>query len=374
MSTTVQEWRQSHQAFVLQVQKFDEKVRNFALPEEELDKIYAIVKHETKRLKELTDTAINRQTQIDNKRWCGLSRKSLWKLGTLNGLSKFFTISGGAVAIISENTTAKWVALSVAAIAEILDTTSTLYSYKINLDNEEIAQLSKLDKQGVEHAKTFKKFLKKLKKINKIQEEILKTNLTCKQEIVPHQVVINIDLNTSTLDQQIRSCLHDYEELPNCYRKEEVYCKIISHLIQNLPPKDPLRVGLSEFEPCAEIENFNNQVDCNLPVRYLPDFKNQTSSSSFSENKEHKWSVEEQNKYAETPTITDEVESRKQFEKRLIYYKHSVMDRFGLKRDISFFETPHGWRVESKDGEQKICNNKEFDNYSEKESISSGLH
>jgi ABC-type Fe3+-citrate transport system substrate-binding protein len=68
------------------------------------------------------------------------------------------------------------------------------------------------------------------------------------------------------------------------------------------------------------------------------------------------WIAEEQSKL-----IADEVNKKSEredllleYQQKVAYYKHQVNQRFHLKHDIPFFETPHGWQIHSREGVKKI--------------------
>jgi hypothetical protein len=368
MSVNIQGWNDSYQNFESQVQEFNKKIQNYSIKPEELDKIYTIVKREVARLKEFVITAEERERELNNASCCGHSSKTIWTIGLLNGASKVFSIGGAVLAIFEDNPTLKWLGVGAFAAGEVFDSATTIYEAKIALDGEEITGLSKLNKQGVEHAEIFKNFLKELKKIKKIEKELIKANESLEKTSLAQSVII--DFNNANkvkkkeshkneegassfekLDQQISSCLHYYEELPASYRPDDLYCHIISMCIQQLPSDDPLRIGLTSLEN-KQVKDMSVMAEQSLSVSYFPTVKKRSTLASKLKEEEN-WSHEQLNKRDEEEIELEEMdplEVKKEYERQLAYYKHQIAQRFGTKREIAFFDTSNGWRIDSRDG------------------------
>lgn len=357
MSVNIQEWHQRYDSFEAQVKEFNKKIKKSALSKEEVDHIYTIVKREVNRLSELTEEATRREEELQQKHCCSCipSRAAMWTFTGLNFTAKVCSTVGACLAFFYDNMVARWTGIGFYIVGETIDGITTVCQTKLSLESDEASQLAKLNKEGVEHAKIFKKFLKRLKKINRIEAQLLEEYRSREKPPLSDHIVININ-SPKDLDVRISACLKDYEELPPCYRKEDVYCRMISHLIQKLPPDDPLRIGLDELEPLTLHEDINLLAEHSLPVRYLPNSFKKKFDSSEEKSDKSKWNGEE---HSHLKTMDDSKGTVLEYEQQIAYYKSQVMHRFNLKHNISFFETPNGWKVSPVEGARKITDSVE---------------
>ena len=356
MNVNVAAWHHCYDNFENQVNVFNQRVQASALTEENVGEIYEVVKREVDRLSELTQAAKAREEELSQGGWCYASiSKKIRHLGLLSGACKACEIAGAILAITAEeNLETKWIGVGLFVIGELFDSAATLYETKICLQSDETSQLARLNKEGLEHAQIFEKFLKQLKDLKHMETQLLEEyELYKKQPLTADHVIINLE-SSKSLDDRISDCLKEYEELPTRYRRDEIYCRIISHLIQKLPPNDPLRIGLAELEPISN-QDISALAEQPLPVRYFPTMTKRKSSLDH-QSSANPWIAEEQSKL-----IADEVNKKSEredllleYQQKVAYYKHQVNQRFHLKHDIPFFETPHGWQIHSREGVKKI--------------------
>ncbi len=374
MSVNIQEWQQSYSAFENQVKVFNDKVNTTDLTKEDISKIYQTVKAEVKRLSAFAEAVKTREEELEKGSCCSPSRKTIWILSLLNGTSKVCSISGAIVALVADNITAKWIGVGLFALGETFDSATTIYEAKTTFDFEESGSLAKLNKEGVEHAQIFKKFLKQLKEIKQMEEQLLEEYQSHTKPPLLQHTIINLG-STKNLDECISACLNEYENLPSYYRREDVYCHMISHLIQMLPPTDPLRIGLKNLEPTLKDKNMINKdkntinpLDQSLSMHYLPVVKTKKRSS------EDEWINEQK---ANSTEETLQLEEKDLFSPQLDYtqkvacYKELVAQRFNLKYHVAFFDTAMGWRIDSKEGIKKISKSIEETSVSSSSSLSS---
>lgn len=362
MRLSLKAWNQSYQTFEAQVEQFNKKIQTTSLDAAELDKIFEIVKPEVARLKILAETAKAKEEQLAKGGCCIPSSKAIWILSALNGTAKICTIGGALLAMFESNPAAKWTGFGIFSFGEIFDSATTIYEAKLSLKNEQFKELSKLNREGAEHAKIFKKFIKQLKEIKHLENELIEKNKTLSKdkELLADHVVIDLG-PSNLLDDRITACLREYNELPNRYRHEDIYCCVVSLLIQQLPSDDPLRTGLSDFEPTG-IQDMSVLADQSLPIRYLQTTTGSFTSSASSlprENSE-KWGNEQFSKINDESQSFEEIDPLKakiEYDRKLACYKHLVSQRFKTKRDIAFFDTPNGWRIDSHDGIKKVSRN-----------------
>ncbi len=373
MSVDINAWNHSYQTFEGQVEQFNTKLQTHSLNEEELDSIYSIVKREVDRLREFSRAAKEREDELDGHTCCNLTptTKAIWGITILNMTYKVCAIAGALLAAFSDqnNLTAKWAGLGLLGGGSIFDFASSTYGTIMNLRGVEIVGLSKLNKDGVKHAEVFKKFLKELKKIKKLEKKILEENES-KKTLTDH-----VFTPFKALDDRISSCLQSYESLPSSYRREDLYCRIISILIQHLPPRDPLRQGLAAFEP-PEKEDLSVLAEKSLQTYYFQ--TSRRKRSFFHEHEEATWSHEEHSKTKDTeiePIDPNQMES--EYRQEVAYYKQEVARRFKLNQRIAFLETANGWRIDTENGIKRMetnlasshSKNEKEDNFAHSESI-----
>lgn len=370
MSVNTQEWNERYDKFESQVKEFNTKMRQSALSKEEVDEIYTVVKREVNRLSELSEAASKRQEELTQNKCCCFvpNRIAIWSLTGLNALAQTCAAGGAALAIFDDNPATKWTGVGVLGIGGAFAFITTICQTKLSLNSDEVSKLATLNKEGVEHAKIFKKFLKRLKEIKHLETRLLEDYQSREKSPLANHVVINLG-SSSDLDGCISACIKGYEMLPNCYRHEDVYCHMISHLIQRLPPSDPLRIGLNALEPRELNEDISLPAEHSLPFHYLPTFQSKKLSSSQEKSEEDKWSAEAHPRISlveDSERIEDSEQAKLKYEQQIAYYKNQVMQRFDLKHNISFFETPAGWKISSTDGIKRFVDHFENeDDYTE---------
>jgi len=373
MCVNIQEWHQSYGNFEEQVSEFNKKIKKSDLSNEGINQIYAIVQREVKRLGELLTEVTRREKELENTEHLS---KGLIQLGLISGVAKITTIAGFILGILGrKDSIAMGIGCGIFAVGEVFDWGTFLYDRKISLLKDERSELVKLNKEGVEHAKIFCKFLQQLREIKQIETHPIGEYETETRERSTDHVPINLNasLDNSSdsfkgsfkdLNCRISSCLKDYEELPRRYRREDVYCRIISHLIQKLPLNDPLYIGLNKLEPTTLFEDVSQIAEHPLTTQYLPPTMNRRSSSSEGERNALRWNAEEQSHSNLTPLEmkNDTAESefkthaRGKYEEQVAYYKNLVMQRFQLSFNIPYFETPQGWQITPQGEIKKIEN------------------
>jgi hypothetical protein len=349
MSVNIHAWHQSYRSFEKQVEEFNNKVKHTNLTEENVNQIYQAVKQEVKFLNQYAEAAKAREEELEQGGYCCTpSRKAIWTIGSLNVVSKIFSVAGAVMAIVNYNPITQGIGAGMFALGETFDAATTIYEAKVGLDFEEVSALAKLHKESVEHAKIFQKFLKQLKEIKKMENQLLQEYRSHANHSRSEYVIINLD-PTKNLDEYISACLNEYEELPACYRQEEIYCRIISHLIQLLPPDDPLYIGLAELDPIPK--DISILADQPLPMRYLPTLRRSQSSS------DSKWvgEAKAQSKQ-EVPQLkqVDSIDPQSEYIQRVAYYTYLVTQRFKLKHNVKFLETSTGWHINPISGIKKI--------------------
>lgn len=369
----VQAWNESYHTFENQVEEFNKKIQTSTLDINEIDKIYEIVKREVSRLQELAEIVKAKEEEIEKGGCCALSSKAIWTLTLLNGVSKICAIAGVILSIAAEsNPTAKWIGVGIFAVGEIFDSATTIYDANITLKGEKISDLVKINKEGAEHALIFKKFLKRLKKIKHMEQQIIEQNRSSSDKnYISNHVIINIE-SSKILDEWIGECLREYSELSSRYRRDDIYCRITSLLIQALPLDDPLRIGLIALEPSEGVD-ISILASNPLPIHYLPIC--QRKSSLTNSKYDEQWSNEKAKLNEDVSSIeeidplqikteksndvdhinesqekTDSIQKKIEYAQRLAYYKFLVAQRFKTNREITFFDTPNGWRIDSQEG------------------------
>lgn len=354
MSLNIQVWNNSYRNFENQVREFNQKIQTNSLETLELDKMYETIRGEVCRLKEFAEAAQKREEELEKAGCWGPTSKGFWRMALLNTATKIFSLTGALFAIFDKNPTALWVGFGAFAVGEVFDGITKVYEYKLFQDGEHIVELSKLNKEGVVHAKLFKKFLKELREIKRAEEEMIKENILNQTSLAEHIV---IDLSpTPFLDQQISSCLQLYEALPTAYRSDDLYCRMVSIFIQHLPKEDPLRIGLSALAPVEKSDDISELANQPLPIHYLPTtiMRRSTQSTHPSKSeKDEKWTQEQETRPKSemiTQDIHDPLNIKSNYDKELAYYKYLVINRFKLKKDIAFFNTPNGWRLDFQNG------------------------
>lgn len=359
MGFNIQAANRSFDTVKAQVTQFNREIETSPLNIKRLKEIYKTVADETTRLQSYAKAAQAREEEFEHHTCFTLTptTKAIWTITALKTVTKVFEFGGALLAVLAgeDNTGAKWGGLGVLIAAGLCDLAGSGYETFMNLRGAEIVELSQLNKEGVEHAETFKNFLEELIKIRKLAKKMLKEEKS--QEIAPLSNHTVISLHPSgLLDQYMRSCLGFYDALPPSYRRDDLYCRIISILIRHLPPDDPLRKGLAEFEPTEDLSVI---ADRNLPVQYFPKV-NKRHPFRIHEHEEDKWSNEQHSKKEKLPVEPINSEDLKfEFKERLAYYKEEVVRRFQTTRQIAFFETEHGWRVDGEEGVHRISKNTE---------------
>jgi hypothetical protein len=359
MSVNVEAFNRSYATFKQQVIQFNKELETSPLKTKKLKEIYKIVAEETTRLQAYARAAQAREEEFEHHTCFTFTptTKAIWTITALHTAAKVFEIGGVLLAIIAgeDNSQAKWGGFGVFIATAVCDLVGSGYETFMNLRGAEIVELSQLNKEGVEHAETFKKFLEELIKIRKLGKKLLKEATSQESSSLSNHTVIPLH-PSGILDLSIRDCLRLYDTLPNSYRRNDLYCRILSLLIHHLPPSDPLRIGLAEFEPT---EDLSILADRSLPIQYFPRARRR-NPFHVHEHEEDKWSNEQQSKKEKLHVESiDSEDLRLEFKERLAYFKEEVAQRFQTTRPIAFFETEHGWRVDGEEGVHRISKSTE---------------
>lgn len=347
-------WNQSFSAIQRYIDQFNnsfqssKKIQELeqTYQEEALENIYQLVEQETNRLKDLSKLAQSRLETIGKRLdklesgncCCTLSGRAVVITAVLAGFAALFGIAGLATAAASDEPISKWTGFGVGTVSLLFTCAVTVYGTKVSLiSNEEAnlalekAELVSLNQQGVEQAETFKKLIKNLKDIKQIQKAQL-------QQLQEQSKV-------SQLDEKISDCLNQYEDLGKKYKNNEVYFRLLSLLIHCLPDEDPIKADLESFNPIesSRVKNLTDIAEKPLEISYLP----QDNESGLNTGKEKsKWTNEEQN-HENCEIVIDSLQSKQESAKKVTNYKHLVANRFGIHKDIPFFELSSGWRLTS---------------------------
>lgn len=348
MSVNAEVWNQSYHKFQEQVEAFNQAITTSSLDLEEIDKIDQLVGDEVKRLKEYTTIVKAKEKALEESGCCTTTSKAMWILFLLNTACKVCSIAGSLLAIFQDDGTAKWIGFGIFCVGEGFDTVTTLHTDRIFIKGMEIAELSKLNKEGAKHAKQFKKFLEKLKEVKKLEQELIEKHRSHEEApLSEHHTVI--DLSSESLDEKISACLHNYEDLPSQLRDDDLYCRILSIVIANLPNDDPLKMQLIALEPREK--DISALADKSLPIRYLSKKQSYSHSSDEEDLKLKKWKNEKISRKKESILIKtkriDVLTSQEAYGQKVAYYKHLVAQRFNTRRMISSLYTPHGWIIDS---------------------------
>ncbi|CUI16379.1 Conserved hypothetical membrane protein [Candidatus Protochlamydia naegleriophila] len=364
MSSIAENWSHSFHIVEEQITAFNSKVQSStqleeidaAYQSEELEKIYQIVKTETARLKHFAEQVDQRLENLE-RGCCGNSRRAVILTSILVGISSVGGIAGGAVAVWLDNPIGKGIGFGILILTSAFEWGATVYSTKVSLDLNSSVELALINKDGLEQARVFKKFIKTLKSIKKIEKEKLEQLRKAEAE--------------KALDLNISVCLRHYENLGR-YRKDEVYFRLLSLLIQHLPEEDPLKVELGQFTPInpSRAKDISSLAQEPLPITYLPSNKkespSETSQSSDSNpslkiviptdeddqqtekiSKKEKWTGEQGSRLLldNESQMIQPLQSKAKYAKKLADYKRTVAQRFGIERTISFIDVPHGMRL-----------------------------
>ncbi len=356
MSSIAENWTHSFQIVEEQITSFNSKVQqsnkledlDAAYQSEELEKIYQIVKTETDRLKSFAVEVDKRLDKLEQG-CCGNSRCAIIVTGVLAAGSGVGGIAGGALGVWYDNPIGKGIGFGALVIASLFTWGATIYQTKLSLDQNLGVELARINKEGLEQAIVFKKFIKILKKVKKIEQEKL-------EQLRKAEVEKALNLNISL-------CLKQYENLGS-YRKDEVYFRLLSLLIQRLPDDDPLKVELGQFTPItpSRAKDLSILAQKPLPITYLPSHIKQSSNEmtpsssdlqitdsedkTKESDKKEKWTGEQDNRLLfEGREIIQPLQSKVKYAKNLEDYKRTVAQRFGIKRTISFIDIPHGMRL-----------------------------
>lgn len=350
------------------VQQFNDKIKN-EVPDkpgssqfhELVEQIHPLVEKELDRLRELRREIAARQEQLSRKTCCSIPipvSRNIRNIVLLNSAVKISEIAGVIMALIAENNShLKWAGVTLFSVSAMIDVIASAHESMLYLENGERAELAKLNLQGVEHAAQFELVLRKLKEI-KNKEEAQKDSHDSR-----FQSSKDVNISDET-DKKIGDCLNEYGELPKTYRDEDVYSRILSLLIQNLPTSDPLRKKLHELEPLdldLSSENANNRT---LRTSYFPSSPRRRSTSSLEQSHDRDWRSEElagrENNgdgVVENTTHMFEMEKETEiYKKQFQEYQATIMNRFGLRRTIPYIETPNGWKITPYARVEKIYN------------------
>ncbi len=365
MNFSVSAWKRSYQAFEAQVELFNKQMNISSFPSEEMDKIYQIVKTEVKNLKAFAEAIAQKEKELDQPGCCSPTSRFLWEMGLINGTTKVCEVTGALLATFASEPVSKYAGLGLFIGGELINLAASIHESYIYLKTSSVADLAKINKEGVEHAKIFKKFLKELREINKMEKQILEENISSskkmKEKLIeenkfPQAINYQINVNLASkpaklplnLDEHISYCLHQYEELPSCYKRNDIYSRIISILIQQLPKDDPLRQGLEDLEPKVDfplMENVSRLAEKPLPIHYLP-----TNKTKFLQASDEKWQVEKQSREGTDIELEEQMtspHSKEEYDRKLAHYKFLVARRFQIKTNFAFIDTPNGWRLNS---------------------------
>ncbi len=329
---------QSYRAFVEQVTTFNQNIlTSSVLSNDQLDAIYSIVKTQIEVLKQQTDESVQRGEKLRKRVFCSSNisfNNELTLLTTLTAISTLFEVGGAiSLTVIKKNEAAKWVGFGVIISSIFIRSALSFYETKLAFELNEEDKQSKRNREAIENARIFKKFIKKLKVIQRYEQLLLREmNEEKKNRTIPldfaHFAV------HERLDTLIQNCLKSYVELPSDLKKDDVYCRVISTIIHKLPSTDPLRVGLEQLEPIVYITEVPSLPRFpSLPLR-------QSSQDSVSDEiRERGISAGVYIERAQTPP---------RFLQLLEDYQTQVKQRFQLTRDVSYFETPKGWKITPK--------------------------
>lgn len=372
MSVQVQDWNRAIQGFGENINLFNNAVIQTNSIDSDIEKIETVVREEIKRLKELLDELTRRETVLSAPKYCAkTTTEEALRYGCLNLISKGVTIAGASLAFIME-CGSDWktagIIMFIAGMA--FDGGMVVYDGKNKIEHGEASELAKLNRQGIDHALIFQEFLQKLRAINTKETEVIQA-----QKIEPSPLVereIKRGNPEPSLDQKISDCLHTYEQLPPNYKREDVFCRFISHLIRRLPSNDPLVIGLNELEPIKSHaqEDLSELAGQPLPFQYLPTHIMRTSSSSGEISSSGTWNGEQAPRIKniqrsisedmqtffkqEEGLIAPEVFAKMQYKQRVDELTSRVMARWRLHTPIPYFETPNGWQVTSEAEVTKI--------------------
>lgn len=374
MNSIPDDWRLSFEIIENQINAFNVTVQasdkleeiDAAYQSEELERIYRIVKKEIARLTAFTNQVDKRLAALEDGCF-GSSRRAIILTGILAGCSEVTGIAGGALGVWLDNPIGKGIGFGVFVLASLFTWSSTIYQTKISLDQNLGVELELTMQKGLAQAKVFQKFIKTLKSIKKIEKQQLEQLRKVAEE--------------KTLDVDIHLCLQQYENLGS-HCKDEVYFRLLSLLIHQLPEEDPLKVELSQFTPISpsRVKDLSSLAQKPLSINYLPNHQetstsgtiHSTSDSNSSiksadksgedvkiaredELKEDKWTGEQDGRFranSQKKTIQS-LQSKDKYATRLGACKQMITQRFKIEKAISFIDIEDGIRL-TEEGYQSI--------------------
>jgi hypothetical protein len=273
IAAQVSNWNESYGNISRQVERFNQGLQapvvgnsENPLKPEELDEIYDIISSQFKRLKEV-ELDIKAKLKELTEGQDSYRGKEFKRVLGVNVLTYLFT--GAAVTILfaadnifpsrkEENGCVddnpvkiiKGVAYGCGLVGLCFEGYSRSRELRLNYKQFQEEQLKEIAAQGVDNARTIKNFIKRfrdLRKSNPAQD-------------------INIQNN---FDVRISNCLMTYQSLPQQFRNPDVFPRVVSLLIEQLPVEDPIQQQMnaaSLAHRASVISDANNP----LPVQYLP--------------------------------------------------------------------------------------------------------
>jgi len=275
----------------------------------------------------------------------------------LNGTAKILAITSAGISIfMTENTLIRGIGFGVFALAEAFDGGASVYDSKIQIEQVEINESKRENESELDKLIRLEKFFKKLSRANSELEKRRENYQNSQKSPLMHRSVSHLDTtddSSSDLDEKIKDCLTEYEELPKNCRDVNAQCFIISQLIQGLPENHPLRVGLQQLEPVEPDTRIARSAQHPLTVSYLPRPQHPTRSHS-SETQSGEWEAEEAGTSQGVQQSTEPESTWDDYKEKISRYKLDVARHFGTSYFTPYFLTPNGWKVSTENGLEKL--------------------